>query len=294
MTRTHHIILLIATLAVGCGSDTGKTGDNRVDINVEDDAGTDSGVSDDDAGTSGGDSGAPNNALPDGCIANGIELETTFAEQDASRLAFGGGTAAVDGLTDELYFVHRTAEPAVGTLELDANFADCTNCLVVQTGCDSEGCLATYMAQTGSIELLELGETLRASLSGLTLERVAIDEEGQTSVIDGDAYCIDDLDISATLEVDPCSDWPDPSLADTNCGTAPLTVTFNVSGFQAESEEFVYLSIDFGDGETYYSTTDAVTSHTFQTGEWDVQIEAVGYIAGSRVTLTTPERIRAY
>lgn len=298
-------VLLGAALTVGaCGSDASKSGPTGIDIDIESDSGStptgdvDGGV---DAGAVEGDSGqndggVANNDLPPGCLAVGFETDTVTASRSATSVSLVAQTSRdSEGLTDDLYFFHRSANPETGTLPIDdSSFADCTNCLLIQTGCSDEGCVSTYMARSGSLELLDFTDTLRVRMNDLTLEPVTIDETSGTTVLDGDAYCIEELEVSAPIESGPCSAWPEPSLADTNCGEAPLTVTFDVSGFQANSDPFSYISIDFGDGDTFYSTTDTITSHTFQAGEWDVEIEAVGFIAGSRTTLTSPEQIRAY
>lgn len=235
---------------------------------------------------------------PPGCVGEGFEADRAEVELGTNQLTYIGEADRAGGGYDLLFFTvfgqpSGPPEPGRYVFE-DVSFAECETCLVVQTGCSADGCEESYMARGGAVEVLEVSPRFGARVEGLRLERVRI-ADGETTTLGGDPYCmIAPVEFGGEVSQDPCAGWVDPNFVDTNCGEAPLTVTWDVSGAASSLDQFDFVEWDFGDGNTASSSSSTTASHQYGAGEWDAEVKVYGRAAGADVTITTPEKIRVY
>jgi hypothetical protein len=286
-------------LLVGCGSDSGKSSGP---ITIDDNS-SPNGATTDSGGNGGTDAGSGADAGEDagqntgqdagtGCAFSGFEPAVTTAERSDRLLVLSDTSGSPN---ETLFFRSLDPNPGAGVLDFQAaSFADCDPCLFIQTGCADELCEETFQAREGSVEIVDSAQNFRARLSSLELVPVSIDDEGAVTVLDGEPYCLGELELSAPIEEDPCEGMPDPVLTDVNCGPAPLTVTYDLNGVLSQFERFDSAFIDFGDGESWSSFRDTVVSHTYREGDWDAEVIIRGSIANSAATLESPVPVRAY
>jgi hypothetical protein len=155
------------------------------------------------ADASGADAGVGEDA-GDVDVSGATSLELGVTEVRAATATLSDGSqawmiTAISGstiLNVELYDSLRLPA-AGGTLELDASdtdYANCTACVVVQTGCESHGdhydCEGTYMPVAyGTLRIdslgLNEGEPLAGQFSDLVLQEVRITSSFTTEVVDG-------------------------------------------------------------------------------------------------------------
>ncbi len=277
--------------AGGSPADAGRSGEDvGEDIGEEDARAQDAGEPDAQGPVDTGD-------LPLGCVGEGFEADRVGVELGTNNLTYVGEADRAEGY-DALFFSvfgqpSGAPEPGRFVFE-DVSFADCETCLVVQVGCSDDGCEESYMARGGAIDVLDVSPTFRARVEGLRLERVRITDEG-TTVLTGDPYCmIEPLEFGGEVSQDPCAGWVDPNFVNTNCGSAPLTVTWDVTGAANSLDSFSRVEWDFGDGDTASSFSNTTISHQYAAGEWDAEVRVYGRTAGADITITTPEKIRVY
>lgn len=161
-------------------------------------------------------------------------------------------------------------------------------CALVLTACGSD---AEPKGENGGIDVtLDAG----SDDSGTSGE-VGGNNAGQTDASLTDASPDGSLDMGMDSgSPDPCDGWPEPNFIDVNCGPAPLTVTYDVTGALNEFEQVDRITFTFGDGESQSTFDDPTATHVYSEGDWEAETEIVGDISGTGVTITTPERIRAY
>lgn len=99
---------------------------------------------------------------------------------------------------------------AAGTVQLSANdesYETCGFCIILQTGCDANGCAKAFMpvGGQGSVNVTELGAIaghFTGDLSGLQLREVTIDATSfaTATVVGGTTQCLSGVHFEGLLD----------------------------------------------------------------------------------------------
>lgn len=223
----NHIILLVAILVAGCGSDDsdGGAGGAGGTAGLGGASGTGgaggTGGSTDAGGGSGGASGQGGSAGEGGVAGQGgASGEGGTGGADAGpdltgcdRIGFTGveQNASRDTATDTTYFNDKstTSMPFdglqisffhfMGGMEAPGNFtftgenyADCANCAMMFTGCTSNGCSTKFLAESGTLNLTTMnGSQIGGTLTDMRFTEITIDQNYvSTPVPGGETWCV--------------------------------------------------------------------------------------------------------
>ncbi|MFO0749820.1 MAG: hypothetical protein U1F43_29730 [Myxococcota bacterium] len=173
---------------------------------------------------------------PGGCDKSGFTAASqTYDAQSGYAVlhANTGDKEPVDSLAIEIYqgsqFVGGATEP--GTYDLanpdlgEPNYATCSNCVVIRTGCTSAGgCDKTFFAHKGNLVISQwdvLGGRFKGHLEGLELKEVTIDSNSyvSTEVEGGEGWCIDNFDFDAEVKAIPVSTKTQDTCVENGTGT---------------------------------------------------------------------------
>ena len=170
-------------------------------------------------GTGSGTTGPP----PAGCDYAGFNVaQSQVTQPQAGVVVWGGFTAEqapYDTLQVQLYqggsFGGATAP---GEYNLNGtNYADCGNCVRIDTGCNGQTCTKTFYGDVGTLEVTQLdASTFSGILKGVELKEVTIDPQTYTStpVAGGEVWCLDN--VSFTADFPNTGGTTDPGSAGSN------------------------------------------------------------------------------
>ncbi|MFO0549392.1 MAG: hypothetical protein U0271_13450 [Polyangiaceae bacterium] len=107
---------------------------------------------------------------------------------------------------DTLNFELVGGTPAVGDLVItDADYATCTNCVLLYLGCDQNlaNCQQTFLAQSGTISVTSSGASgadFRGTLQGASFVEVELNGMESTIVPGGASFCWADYTFNAVIQ----------------------------------------------------------------------------------------------
>lgn len=272
--------------SVGCGEEPEEPKKEDVVFVIPDDMSEDQ-----DAGEDGtGDLAEDQPTIAAGCDSVGfMPEEVTASRTETSVSMIGAVRARGDFMT--FFLGENELQDGDYTFE-DENFRTCRVCLAYQEGCGDGGCETTFIATQGSASFSMTQDNASVSLNMVRMAEVELDAQlNSTKVPNGRTHClIEPLGLSGELKADPCEDAPTIAFSDVSCGPAPLSVRFVAP--DAAFDRVDSISWDFGDGQTARGTREV--EHTFEVGQWRVEVKIRGEISGNPVTLNTPQLISVH
>ena len=154
--------------------------------------------------------------LPEGCTNSGFQLETQVFDQDSGFALFEGRVeknGKIDALAIELYSSGEyTGAKGPGTYPLAGHdYASCSNCVVIRSGCGEESCAKNYFADEGELVITQWdkeGGAFKARLVGVKAKEVTINPEtyASTPVANGGVWCLDGLELEAEIKALPVAE----------------------------------------------------------------------------------------
>lgn len=238
---------LAASIGIGCDDSSPSAADtSAADTSAPDTAADTSGPSGDSASpTPDTGAGTPDVApdtgseLPAGCDRSGFvaALQGFESSNGAAILEMRSGEGEpVDVLQIELYTSgdYRGATEA-GTYSLDGStYQDCSNCVVLRTGCEGGSCAKRFLVDEGDLVISQwdqAGGHFAGHLANARAHEVTIDPDTYVSTLvpGGETWCLDGVTFDAEVPTLPVSDRTQPTCV--NDGTGTL-VGDNIANFQ--------------------------------------------------------------
>ena len=190
------VATLVSALTLGaCGGGSGEQRDAAHDVIAQADAG-------------------PDDVGPPPCTAEGFTVVDETAEATATDFYYQGYSSATDPadiITVELYYGLGGVEPlqgpgsvTIGAADSDTNYATCSTCVLVWTGCTGDECTGpTYFATEGTLEIsaLATGGSFTGTLTDARLVEVEIDQRTylSTPVDEGGTWCVASVSFDAAV-----------------------------------------------------------------------------------------------